>query len=271
VVLARRETGRLEPVLLDFGISRLEAGSPEQPELTRSEALLGTVHYLSPEQLRCAKLAGPRSDQYALGVMLYECATGRRPFFGDSQYELMNAIVHAPVVAPSRYAGHLPPGFDELVLRAMSRNPADRFRSVGALASALLSFADKPSWGRWAREVAGIDTPPDGEAGPTAHDERGVAQSLARAALGAQARPPGPGRRGITTPAFCGGVAVGLALGLAVALGIALAPEARLRPLAEDSPPIVASQPVSLNCGPSPLVLAISQKSDLKKGGPGGN
>src|SRR6185436_2283595 len=77
VMLARRGRFLVEPVVLDFGISRVPDVSVEQQTLTEPQALVGTLAYLSPEQLRDARAAGPLSDQYALGVMLYECVTGK--------------------------------------------------------------------------------------------------------------------------------------------------------------------------------------------------
>jgi serine/threonine-protein kinase len=143
-----------QAMVLDFGISKVLGDEPEST-LTRSESLLGTVQYMAPELTKGAKFATPASDQYAIGVMLYECATGRRPFTGDSYYDMMHAIVTAKVIPPSELNASLPPEFDDLVLRAMSRDPAGRFPSVQALASALLSFGDKRAWALWEDEFCG--------------------------------------------------------------------------------------------------------------------
>jgi eukaryotic-like serine/threonine-protein kinase len=151
VVLTRRES-ELEPVVLDFGIAKTGIGADDESSLTQTAALLGTLRYLSPEQMRSAKAASARSDQYALGVMLYECLTGQRPFSGESQYDLMHAILTAPLVPPSAHVPGLPPALDAVVLRAMSRRPADRFSDVIALGSALLAFGDARTWASWARD-----------------------------------------------------------------------------------------------------------------------
>jgi eukaryotic-like serine/threonine-protein kinase len=135
VVLARRRGG-VDPVLIDFGVARL--GDPEVTTL--SEALVGTPRCLSPEQLWNAQLVSPLSDQYALGVMLYECAAGRPPFTGINHHELVDAILHAPLPPPSRHAP-VPAALDRVVLRAMSRDPAQRFADVAALADALAALA----------------------------------------------------------------------------------------------------------------------------------
>jgi len=139
VILARRPPRTLHPVVLDFGISKLE--SDDEEALTRSESLLGTVPYMAPELTRGARFASALSDQYALGVMIYECATGKRPFSGNGHYELMHAIVTADVPPPSALRPSLSPELDALVARAMQRAPERRFPSVHALGNALLSLA----------------------------------------------------------------------------------------------------------------------------------
>ena len=174
LMLAQRPPRAVHPMVLDFGISKI-ANEELENTLTRSESLLGTVQYMAPELTKGAKFASPASDQYALGVMLYECATGQRPFSGQSHYELMHAIVTAPVVPPSALRADLPPEFDALVEKAMHRDPELRFRSVSALGSALLSFGDRAAWALWEREFIGTAGPVDlwtTDAG-TLHDASG--------------------------------------------------------------------------------------------------
>jgi serine/threonine-protein kinase len=154
LMITKRAPRGAHPMVLDFGISKIIDEELEST-LTKSESLLGTVQYMAPELTKGAKYASPASDQYALGVMLYECATGQRPFTGESHYDLMHAIVTAPVKAPSEIRDSLPPEFDELVLKAMNRQPANRFPSVQALGSALLSFSDKTAWALWEDEFLG--------------------------------------------------------------------------------------------------------------------
>jgi serine/threonine-protein kinase len=126
-----------KPFLLDFGISK--DTRPEQVglDVTGMDGLVGTLPYMSPEQTRSPSAADPRSDQYALGVLLYECATGSRPFHAETSYDLIHAIRTARIDPPSKRNPALPPGFDRVVLRALSRDPAQRFASVGELGSAL--------------------------------------------------------------------------------------------------------------------------------------
>lgn len=154
VMLTSRPPSGVHPFVLDFGISK-NAAAEDPGTLTASEQLLGTVHYMAPELTRGAKQATAQSDVYALGVMLYECATGVRPFSGSSPYELMHAIVTAPVIAPRRLQPALPADFDAVVLRAMARDPAERFPSAHAFGSALLSLADGRIWNVWGRAFLG--------------------------------------------------------------------------------------------------------------------
>jgi serine/threonine-protein kinase len=155
VVLAKRDDGTLCPTILDFGISKVQKDVIDQ-DLTASEVLLGTVHYMSPEQTRGGRNASAQSDQYALGVMLYECATGVKPFSGNTPYALMHAIVSTRVTAPSAHDPELPRAFDAIVLHAMNRDPSKRFASVRELGASLLPWASGEVQERWASEF-GVD------------------------------------------------------------------------------------------------------------------
>jgi serine/threonine protein kinase len=152
VFLARGGRGVVTPKILDFGISK-QLGATAEADLTSTEMLLGTPHYMSPEQTRSAKLVDARSDQYALGVMLYECVTGRKPFTGESSYVLMSAILEAPIARPSSLVAGVPAALDDVILRAMARDPGERFPSVAALGRALLPFAVERVAERWTHEL----------------------------------------------------------------------------------------------------------------------
>src|SRR6185295_8920434 len=92
-------------------------------------------------------------------------------FAGADRYELMDAVMTAVVAPPSRVVAGVPAGFDEVVLRALDRRPDARFPSMRAFGGALLSFADRAAWNRWAAEFAGIDPEADG-ASETADNPR---------------------------------------------------------------------------------------------------
>jgi serine/threonine-protein kinase len=137
IMLTERAGGPV-PMILDFGISKdLVAIGDSNGQLTQSGAFVGTPRYLSPEQTLNPKAASPLSDQYAVGIMLYECLSGRSPFAGEVPYTLMHAILTAPVVPPSQAEPHVDQDLDAIVLRAMARDPNGRFPSMRALGRAL--------------------------------------------------------------------------------------------------------------------------------------
>jgi serine/threonine-protein kinase len=147
------------PIVVDFGISKsLDDGDAEP--LTHSESLLGTPHYMAPEQIRGAKFVTERTDQYALGVVLYECVTGRRPFEGKNTYDLLHAITTVAAPRPMQLEPSIPREFEAIVLRAMHRDPSKRFPSMHALGCSLLSFAGKDAWSRWGPEFTGMALDP---------------------------------------------------------------------------------------------------------------
>jgi serine/threonine-protein kinase len=136
--LARRH-GQLIPKVLDFGISKFNEA--ESLKLTRSEALLGTPHYMSPEQAQGAEQADARTDQFAIGVMLYECVTGQCPFEGNSLFAVLAAIVGGALRPPSELVPGLDRVFEAIVTRALNREPDARFPDLRALGAALLPLA----------------------------------------------------------------------------------------------------------------------------------
>ncbi len=126
------ETERLDVRLCDFGLAR----TTEASGLTVANAVLGTPEYMAPEVIAEGQ-ADPRSDIYSLGVVLFEAATGRLPFYADSPYQLMRQ--HLDVEAPR--ARSLAPALSEpldwALARALSKDPLDRFATVEDFAAAL--------------------------------------------------------------------------------------------------------------------------------------
>ncbi|MFO0649914.1 MAG: protein kinase [Polyangiales bacterium] len=140
IFLSRTRDGALVPKVLDFGISRIDDGALSNQ--TTTGALLGTPRYMSPEQARGERGIDARSDQYALGVILYECATGRVPVDEGALYEVLRRTIHGEFAPPRAHRPELPADFEAVILRALSLAPASRFPSVRALAAALLPFGD---------------------------------------------------------------------------------------------------------------------------------
>jgi CRP-like cAMP-binding protein/tRNA A-37 threonylcarbamoyl transferase component Bud32 len=159
IFLARRRLRGEHPVLLDFGISKVQGG--DMSGLTAADELLGTPPYMSPEQVidGMAELDA-RSDQYALGVILYECATGELPYRNDDSIpELLRMIARGGVKPPSSRVAALPRAFDALVLRALSVSREARFPSVIELGRDLLPFASPLVQAMWAEEFGARDSP----------------------------------------------------------------------------------------------------------------
>jgi eukaryotic-like serine/threonine-protein kinase len=124
------EDGR--PRLTDFGIAQAVASSG----LTRTGAVMGSVHYLAPELVR-GRAATPRSDVYGLGAVLYEMATGRVPFEGDTDLAIALAHVEQTPPAPRSLHRGLSPDLERIILRSMAKSPEQRFDGAGELAAEL--------------------------------------------------------------------------------------------------------------------------------------
>lgn len=139
IFITRGKGGAMEPKLVDFGISKVDdAGSLK---LTGTNAILGTPYYMSPEQAGSSKEIDHRSDIFSIGVILYQCATHELPFKGDSLFRLLTEIVHADPPPLRSIKPEISEAFEALVLRAMHKDPAQRFQSASALGAALLPFS----------------------------------------------------------------------------------------------------------------------------------
>jgi hypothetical protein len=118
--------------IMDFGIARQRSARG----VTQAGLVVGTPEYLSPEQIR-GETAMETSDLYAVGVVAYEIFTGRKPFVHDELVPLLQMHLLAPPQPPSVHRTDLPPGLEEVILRLLQKNPADRFPSARALAEVL--------------------------------------------------------------------------------------------------------------------------------------
>ena len=125
-IMVRSDTGTA--VLTDFGVSKFRDG---RTALTSTGAV-GTIQYMSPEQILAAKTVDARADIYALGVMLYELLTGELPFTGNAG-ELIFAHLQQRPPDPRARVPELPSSVAAGILRAMEKRPEDRFQSAGEL------------------------------------------------------------------------------------------------------------------------------------------
>ena len=121
--------------VMDFGIARAisDASSP----MTQTAAVIGTAQYLSPEQAR-GEQVDARSDVYSLGCVLYEVLTGQPPFSGDSPVAVAYQHVREDPPTPSEINPDIPRELDSIILKAMSKNPANRYQSAGDMRSDLV-------------------------------------------------------------------------------------------------------------------------------------
>jgi hypothetical protein len=130
IMLARN--GQIK--LMDFGIARVQANR----HLTQTGSTVGSLFYMSPEQIKGNDPDG-RSDLYSLGITMYEMVTGRRPFLGDSDFQIMSAHLQQAPMAPIEVIPGIPTAMSDIILMAIEKDPAARFQSAEAFRAALAS------------------------------------------------------------------------------------------------------------------------------------
>ena len=145
------------PKVTDFGIARRGAS-----DMTATGSVLGTAHYLAPEQAQ-GEVITPRTDLYSVGVVLYEMLTGRTPFEGDSAVSIALAHVNNEPRSPRSIVPEVTPALDAVVMRSLAKRPSDRFADADAFLAAL---ADAK------RGIAPVYAPVTGEHGVTPQGDR---------------------------------------------------------------------------------------------------
>jgi tRNA A-37 threonylcarbamoyl transferase component Bud32 len=185
--------GAVVPKVVDFGIAK--CAQRTEPLLTEAGTLLGTLAYISPEQALGARELDSRSDQYSIGVLLYECCTGRRPLEEPSAFKLLQRIVCGDFAPARQHNPLLPSAFEALIARAMARDPQQRFPSTSALGRALAEFASAGVRAAYAAELAEDSRLPEA---PDAIEEPAAAVPLGTTlavAIRPQGVPPSASRR----------------------------------------------------------------------------
>lgn len=141
-----RETGGIVKVT-DFGIAKIkEGGATGQTILTKSGFLLGTPHYMSPEQIREPKDAGAKSDVYSAGVVMYEMLTGQLPFNSRSLPKLIDAIYRGEKQAMTSLKPDLDPEIQTIVFKAMHPRMEQRYESAREFYEALEEYSLRPGY-----------------------------------------------------------------------------------------------------------------------------
>jgi serine/threonine-protein kinase len=140
ILAADAELGE-EPKIIDFGLAKLAHTSAEH-QITRSGQIVGTPHYMSPEQVENRDI-DPRADVYSLGCLLYHMLAGRPPFQGDDDLAVLFQQVRNTPEPLARYVPDVPPELDLVVQRALAKEPRKRFRSTTVMAEQLAQFDKK--------------------------------------------------------------------------------------------------------------------------------
>ena len=120
--------------VMDFGIARAK-----NSHLTQDNSVLGTAHYVSPEQTQ-GKDLGPTTDIYSLGIVMYEAATGQVPFQGDDAISVALKQVNEQPKPPSQLNPNVDPQLEAIILKCMQKNPADRFQTADELYRTLRDY-----------------------------------------------------------------------------------------------------------------------------------
>lgn len=144
--------------VMDFGIAR--AMTDSQATMTATNAVVGTAQYLSPEQAR-GEQVDERSDIYSAGCVLFELLTGRPPFVGDSAVSVAYQHVSETVPVPSSIAADIPESLDRVTLKAMAKNPEDRYASASLMRIDMIRAVqgqpvDAPATATWSATAATV-------------------------------------------------------------------------------------------------------------------
>jgi serine/threonine-protein kinase len=254
--LTARPDGSSLIKVVDFGIAK--AASNVNLHLTRTDTVMGSPGYMSPEQLRSTRTVDVRSDIWALGVILFELSSGRQPFTAESITDLALRIAMDPT--PPLHSRAAPAGFERVVYRCLEKDPARRFQDVGQLATALASHGGPTVRERALGVTRVLSVAPSASLPAATTPAAAVPTTLGSSAASLQTAPIRRGRWGILL-----GAVVALALGgLAV---VKLRGEERA-----SGPPVPGNAPRSLAVeGPAadagaPMVTA---PADAAPDGPG--
>lgn len=140
--------------VLDFGLAKVSPAeglsdansTPTETQLTLEGSPVGTAAYMSPEQVRCEP-ADARSDMFSVGVLMFECLTGRRPFEGRSIYSVFDAIVNHDPPSPAALNPRVPPAVAALCLRLLAKTPFERVQSADELRGSILELRHRSGSG----------------------------------------------------------------------------------------------------------------------------
>jgi serine/threonine-protein kinase len=177
--MTRRYDGVPLIKVIDFGIAK---GTDDAMTMTKSNHLMGSPLYMSPEQMRSTRDVDARTDIWSLGTVLFECLAGRPPYNAESIPELYMAVWTGSTPLVRSIRSELPEELDQIIGRCLAKDRADRFATVGELALALAKFAS-PEGQRSARIITRLLQPRDSIADPATNDPLGPPSSQALTAV----------------------------------------------------------------------------------------
>ena len=199
IFLSLTAQGRVIPKLLDFGIAKMASGTGAK---TSAGFIVGTPEYMSPEQAQGKADVGPASDVWSMGVVLFECLTGKLPFEAESSVGLLVAICSKPAPGVRTVDAKIPRPIADVVDRALASDPANRFANAGELAQALHAASSKLT----PTELAVAPGPTAPAAKPAASDSMLAERTVITPFTWAEddATPPARSRRRMMTWAAAG-------------------------------------------------------------------
>ncbi len=151
IFMARHSGTDVHMKVLDFGLSKLLDEGGDAASLTGTTAVMGTVAYMSPEQAKGAKFVDSRTDQYSLGLIVYECVTGLRAHKGENTLAMLRQIGDGTIEPPRSHKGDLPADLERVIMKTLATKQGDRFPHLYALGRSLLPFASERGKSIWLR------------------------------------------------------------------------------------------------------------------------
>jgi len=154
--------------LLDFGLAKPAQTPAGDAGLTQQGTITGSPRFMAPEQVEGDGRIDARADLYALGIVGYYLLTGRTPFEADKAMHVLVAHLRDAPSAPSEFADNVPADLEAVIMRALEKNPADRYQSAGDMAAALAACESAGAWtaadaNRWWRQHAAEERPAETE------------------------------------------------------------------------------------------------------------
>jgi serine/threonine protein kinase len=153
IFILREKAGIKDYVkIIDFGISKFSEQNGTSSRMTRTGALMGTPHYMAPEQATGSTEIDRRTDIYAVGIIMYEAVTGRVPFQAETFNQLLFEIALAKITPARQIVPELDPAVDSIIMKASARDPAQRFQTCDEFSAALDA---------WERTGSAVSVPPE--------------------------------------------------------------------------------------------------------------